>query len=161
MAIDKKFTDGYVNMQFDDVKLRWGQLQPHQYDQYSPAGAPPGEKKWVTDLLINDKLGKALKKEGFNVKQDADGYYLNVSKKCEKSDGTPNRPVTIVGRDGKVPITEELGNGTEANVKVSARKWGTVQTITVYIDAVQVLKLVEYNGTSGFSDVGEADAVPF
>jgi len=160
MAIDKKFTDGYVNLRFDGVVLRWAKVQKGQFDQYTPQGAPAGEKKWVTDIRLNDKLAKSLKAEGFNVKKDKDGYFLSASKKCEKKDGTPNNPVLIVGKDGKTIVENELGNGTVANVKVVARKWGTVSTITVYLDAIQVVDLVEFSGKSGFDAIEDGDDEP-
>ena len=155
--VDAKFDD-YQNMTIKDVEVKWAKVQPHQFDQYTPKNAPAGPKKWAVDIVLNDTLAKALKKEGFNVKKGTEGNsFVHASKNKKKKDGTDNMPIKIVGMDGRTPVTDELGNGTKCNIKVSAKKWGTVSTITLYLDSIQVLDLVKYEGGSGFEDLSTDD----
>jgi len=163
VKIDAKFNK-YVNISLDDVELKWCKAQSAtgQFDQYSPPGMPKGEKKWTCQIVLNETLAKNLIKDGFNVKQDKDGdWCLPSSKKCEKADGTPNRPVVIVGKDGFTPITTELGNGTKANVKCSARKWPTTAKITVYLEGIQVVDLVEHSSVSFVNLEDDKEEVSF
>lgn len=158
ITIDKKF-DKYQNLSFNAVGLKWAKCQSAtgQFDQYSPPGMPKGEKKWTCQLVLNEVLATDLESKGFNVKKDKDGdWILPTSKKCNKADGSPNRPVVIVGKDGFTPIAVNLGNDTVANVKCSARKWPTTQKITVYLEGIQVLDLVEH-ASLGFDNVEEGE----
>jgi len=156
--VDAKFND-YVELKFENVEVKWAKVQPHQGDSFQ--GAP---EKWTIDIILQEKLAKSLEKEGFLIKNDGTNYWITPkSAKFEKDGVTQKKPILIVGRDGQTLITEELGNGTKVNIKVSAKKWPNVSKVSTYINAIQVLKLVEFSGggQSGFAAVAEEEASDF
>lgn len=112
---------------------------------------------WKLDAVLTDDEAKSMEAAGFGVKADkkTGEKTLTIKTKCIKKDGTKNRYPTVVGRDGKTPFTEEVGNGSICNIKVWAKQ-NVVKGETflnAYINAVQVVEHVARG--AGFDDVRE------
>lgn len=153
MAVAQKFCDDYVDVPLNGVKVRWAKVHPHQWDSFQG-----GPKKHCIDVMISDEQAATFKKGGFLVKGEKGEYFLTPKAKGDK-DAPDYRPLSIVGRDGRTPVTAEIGNGSTVNIILSARKWTSVAKISTYIGGIQVLDLVEYSGGTGFANVDE-DADP-
>lgn len=162
MAIDQKYKDGYVNFIIPNVEVFWAHV-------YTPDTAF-GDSKWSIEMRLPDgELATNMKDAGFNIKDktDKNGNVIKnvlVAKKATHSKSGENEPPTIVGLDGRTKFTENIGNGSICNVKVSAKAWKVrgKWILSLYLEGVQVLKHVEYNG-GGFPDMTGAatEDVPF
>jgi len=149
VTIDKKYDD-YVDFPLMNAPVKWAKVQPHQGDSYK--GAP---EKFGICVYLPKKLAAEMKKAGFLIKEDDDGFFVNPKRaKFEKDGTTLKAPIFIVGRDGRTLITDEIGNGSVCNINISAKNWDT-GFISTYIKGIQVLDLVEYKGAGGFTDVDE------
>jgi len=146
MAIDKKFED-YQPVSFSNKKVQWCKLQTP--DEYK------GKKSWTLQLIydMTDPQDKAeadlLLASGFNIREKNGVTFLAVKKDADKNPDCPH----CVGPDGKTPFTDEIGNGSVVNVNASAKKWDVCDTITLYIEGVQVVEHVAYAKGAGFGDV--------
>ncbi len=153
--IDAKYDD-FVALPLKNVKIKWAKVFPGQEDSYNN-----GPAKWSINVYINDKLGKDMKKAGFNVKEDDDGMYIVPKKNVLNAKGGENKAISVVDTDGRTPFVKDLGNGTLVNINISAKKWPNVAKIATYIGAIQVLEHVEYNRGAGFEDLsGTGGDVP-
>ena len=127
------------------VKVKWAALQSPD-TRY--------EHCWKVNLILSKEQAEKMMAVGFNVSQDKDGdYFLVAKKKCRTKEGKLQTAPLVVGRDGRTPFTEELGNGSTVNaqvfskyVEVKGETW-----LTAYLNSVQVLEHVPYSG-SGFED---------
>lgn len=70
-----------------------------------------------------------LKQEGLmnGIKKDDDGYYLNVSRppsvNVKGGKVISLGPIELLSEDGKTPYHGEIGNGTDATLKVEIRRY--------------------------------------
>ncbi len=155
IKIDRKFEDNYVPCSFRNKPCQWAKIQTP--DDYK------GKHTWSIQLIYNmsdpqeKKEADALKAAGFNVREKNGVTFLAV-----KSDADKNpKPPLCVGPDGKTPFTEDLGNGTIVNVNASARHWSVCETITLYLEGVQVVNHVPYKKGAGFDAIGTEEVIPF
>ena len=154
IKIDPKFEANYVPCSFRNKPCQWAKLQTP--DDYK------GKHKWSIQLIYNmsdpneKKEADALKAAGFNVREKNGVTFLEIKKDADRNPTPP----PCVGPDGKTPFTEELGNGTIVNVNAFAKKWDVCETITLYLEGVQVVNHVPYQKGSGFEDVTEEE-IPF
>ena len=157
MAIDPKFEDNYVPVSFRNKKVQWAKLfTPDDYK---------GKKTWTLQLIYDmdnakDKAeASALKKAGFNIREKNGVTFLELKRSADKYPDWNE----VYGPDGKTKWTEgDLGNGTLVNVNASAKKWDVCETITLYLDEVQVVSHVPYQKSGGFGDLTqEQNEIPF
>lgn len=141
-TIDAKFND-YVPVSFTNKKVQWAKLRTP--DEYK------GNKKWTLQLIYDmtdptdQAESAALLAAGFNVREKNGVTFLTVSSDANKN---PDRP-HVVGPDGKTPFEDEIGNGSVLNVNASAKKWDVCDTISLYINGVQVVEHVAYAPAGG------------
>jgi hypothetical protein len=115
----------------------------------------PAVPTWELQLRTRDKeVKKAWEAIGINAKpimsQDDetkfDYWRVNLSKKSIKADGTPAKPIVVVNGRLDAIDTDNIGNGSIANVRVTTREYikdGATKT-AVTLAAVQIIKLVKY-----------------
>ena len=119
----------------------------HLQREHSPFGQPI----WDTQVVTSDMdTVKQLMDAGVKMKKQDDGTFkANVKRNVMNRKGEKNTPVTIVDSN-KQPIPEgtTVGNGTIANLKLFSYDWsvGGKSGTSAMLSAVQVMKLVEYNG---------------
>lgn len=114
-------------------------------------------REWSLDVVVNEETEERLKAEGLGkrLKENKNGEtYIKFSRKEFKSDGTPNKPIRIVGPDGKTewPLDKKIGNGSTVNINFAInehKKYGNLTNIL----SMQVYKPVAYDG-------GEFEANP-
>lgn len=160
MAIDQKFKDGYVNFIVPNVPVYWCHL--------TRPDTAFGDSKWSIEMRLPDgELAKNLKDSGFNMKdkKDKQGNIIKnclVAKKATQGKEGPNKAPMVVHLDGKTPFTEDIGNGSICNVKVQAKAWKVngKWILSLYLEGVQVVEHVAYNG-GGFEDLTGGSDVPF
>lgn len=124
-------------------KIRWCKLQ----------GAPSwgfenSFKEWSADVYVDEQTIEKLKTEGLEkrIKTSRDGeQYVKFSRKELKKDGTPNKPIRIVGPDGKTefPSSQKIGNGSTVNVNFAINENARYGNLTNIL-SMQVYELVEY-----------------
>ena len=135
-------------MILSNVELYWAKLDPSNPDK----GFSGDKPQWNTQLRTRSKdQCKEWKEIGLNVITDDDDegiiYRVNVRKDALKKDGSPNKPVPVVGPD-LMPVEDvtSIGNGTVANVKLRTFEWKFQgkEGVGVRLDAIQVTSLKEY-----------------
>ena len=165
VVIDPQYKAKYVPMMFRNVKLGWTHLR-------KPDTAF-GNNKYSADINLEDPAQIAQAKAmGFDLKTKKDpdknpvDNILSSKKNAMSKEGEAVDPPIVVGLDGKTPFTEEIGYGTLANVKVSARAWdlfdkdagGKVWKLYAYVDKIQVIKHVPRSG-GGFDDLSGQEEI--
>lgn len=135
-----------------NVELHWARLDPNSPDM----GFSGDKPQWNVQLRTRSKEQcEEWKKLGMNpqVNDDDDGIFYRVSlrKDALSKDGSANKPVPVVGAD-VMPLDDvtKIGNGTIANVKVRNFEWKFQgkEGIGFRLEAIQVVKLIEYAGKS-------------
>lgn len=129
--------------------------------------SPFGTSQWELQVRTSDKAqAKGWKDEGINVRENDDDngkyFFANLKRKAifEKTGEDMSPPVVV---DGKLMPLEasKLGNGSVGNVQVLTRpyEFGGRKGISVVLKAVQVTKLIEYQGSSGlaFEEIGDTE----
>lgn len=137
-----------INSDLKMVTVEWVKCAQDNPDEFK------GTKKWCMDVLLSESLAKALKDKGFNVKANKEGKdYIRPHKKCMVG-AKPQIAPKFVGRDGKTEVDPAIvGNGSVVNVKVFCKKYPETEFVSMFIDKVQVVNLVEYGAN-------EFDAIP-
>ena len=121
---------------------------------------------WSVTLILDDKAAEKFKKLGANVRKDKDGRnLLKVKRKKILKDGTQQSPPVFVGRDGRTPFPEEIGDGSIVNIKLWAKQYTTGEgetRLVTYLNAVQVVEAQPPNNASFDPiDDDDGDAIPF
>ena len=133
-------------------KVKWAMVQADRPDTKY-------EHCWKCNIILDEEWKDNLLKSGFKVHQDKDGdWVLVVKRKCKTRDGKTQSPPKVVGIDGRTKVEDAVGNGSLCNIIVYA-KYQTVNsktTLQAYLNAIQVLDLVPYEGGGGFKDETEA-----
>ena len=122
---------------------------------------PAQAKALVEESKEVDPKGKGIK-----IKKEEDGTLTyRFRRKESRPDGTLNHPPVAVGKDGKTPFTENIGNGSICNVqyifvKYEHPKFGA--GVTNDFKGIQVIEHVEYGEKDGgvFEDEGEESYTP-
>jgi len=133
------------NYRIDNVELNWAKLDPQR-----PTEAF-GNIQWEMQISTDDaNLAKEWSAIGLNVKEKDGKFNCGLKRKAHKKDGSPNRPVTVVGADNTPLDPTKIGNGSRGNVILyrynydySGRKG-----MGAMLNGVQVIDLVEYNPVS-------------
>jgi hypothetical protein len=153
MELKAEFVEGAV-LPLSNVKVKWAALQEPD-TKFEPC--------WKIDIIITEEQANNLKAVGFKCRQDSDGdWILRAKKKVRTKSGKAQRAPLVVGRDGRTPITDNVGNGSLCNVNVYAKyvEVAGVTHLPCYLNEVQVIDLVPYSGSTGFKPIPE-ETVPF
>lgn len=109
-------------------------------------------KEWTIDLLLTDAGVKQIEDLGIKDRikskpeyNDGNPYFIFRQKEL-RADGTPNQIPVVVAADGS-PWDQNtlIGNGSTVDVKFQFVDYGTGKFPGVYLQAVRILDLVEYN----------------
>jgi len=158
--IEQKYKDGYVSFKLSNVEVWWAYLQK--------TDTAFGNNKWCMEMRLEDGVANQLKDIGFNIvdKEDKEGNEIKNIFKAKKEKltkkGKEQKKPLVYAADGVTIMTEDVGNGSICNVMLQAKAWpirGKWQ-LGAYIDKVQVVKHVPYEGGDSFEDVSEESA-PF
>ena len=160
-------------------KLMYAKL--NQPDTYK------GASRWTVDLLLDSeglKRAKALnlRIKKVNKKGEAayadkfpgyDGSFLRLTRNTHTRTGEPMEPPRIMDAKRNVvsPATTMIGNGSDAKVKmyvkrdISAEDFEQFGGYKAYLNAVQIINLVQYDRSSGpdsdfFDEEGSFEAPP-
>ena len=127
-------------------------------DPENPA-EPFGTLQWEVQALVpEDRLSEIEDLGRIRAHSDYDlipeGFLaVNLRRKAFTRDGKPNFPVEFVDINKK-PITNyrNIGNGSTANVKIYRREYDVAgrQGISTILSGIQMITLVEYNGSVDF-----------
>lgn len=124
--------------------------------------------KWSINLYVTSEQLAELKAQGIEPKVDKDGVpFVQAARKPKSNKGTEIDPPRVVDADRK-PFAKNIGNGSVCNVIVSIYDW-TFQKKEgkgVWLEAVQVVELKEYEGREDFDEpvgaqVKNEDDLPF
>lgn len=129
------------------------------------------ESVWKVDIILTEQLYNEFGEVGFNVrkkdyKDDKGEQFIITSKrKTHKRNGDPMYPPNIYDANAqRWDNSINIGNGSILNYQVAAqyREVNGKIHLPLYLNAVQVVKLVEYQG-SPFGKVSSPDSeeVPF
>jgi hypothetical protein len=125
------------------------------------------KKQWSIDMVLDETWKEKLQGSNFNVKQDADGdWVLKAYRLCETRSGKEMSPPDVIDID-KQPFTEGVGNGSKCRVRVFCKCTSPQDPtrVVAYLDTVQVVEHVPYNGGSDsdfdVTDGDFSDDVPF
>ena len=146
---------------FRNVPVKWAKL-------VEPDRPSWGGSFWKIDMLLSKKQAADFKKIGFNVKVNGDGEdYLTCTRKEVTTAGKTQKPPKVIDRDG-METDENIGNGSVCNLKVWCKYWSSpsgTEGLKPYLDAVQIVDLVEYAGGARLGAVAKDDKtemeVPF
>lgn len=136
-------TDKPVQIVLNNVSVKYAKLiKPGQaFDEGQP-------DLWSVNMYVTDEDNDRLKDFGCVPKEDRDGHYYFIAKRNVKNkQGDPVPPPALV--DGrKLPITDEIGNGSVCNIAVTPFSWekGKKRGVILYLNAVQVVNLIPRNG---------------
>lgn len=119
-------------------------------------GYENAHKEWTIDVEVDEKTQERIKKEGLGdkIKTKDGATFVTFKRKEFKADGTPNKPIRIVGPDGKSEWDQKtkIGNGSTVNVNFAINEYKPGK-FTWNILSMQVWELVGYDG-------GEFEANP-
>lgn len=111
------------------------------------------KREWSLDLEIDADTKKLLAKEGLGPKiklsKDGEYEYLSFKRPEFRKDGTPAKPIRIVDAQKNAwPADTKIGNGSVVNVSfvINETEYNGKKHKKPGIIAIQVLKLVEYEG---------------
>lgn len=121
-------------------------------------------KEWKMDIKISKETAKEMKGFGLadRVKMKADYLdgepYLSFKQPEFKRDGKRNKPIAVYNILGK-PWDQEtlIGNDSDIEIKFQKVDYGPGKKSGAYLRSVRILKLVPYQGSSGFATVDEND----
>ncbi len=128
-------------MILNDVTLNWTCInQPNT--KYTP--------RWETQAIVSAAQKKVLEGHGLKVKVEEDGTFsMRFKRNCETYAGKANKQ-PIVLDENKVPITDEIGNGSIGNVQYRVYEYKQYGGgISSDLQAIQVTDLKTYAGKDG------------
>lgn len=130
-----------------NVELFFAKLNPSKpnarFDKENPT--------WEVQIRTRDKSqAKSWKDMSLNVKTDDDDggifYKATLKKKSKKRDGTPQKPVDLVGGDLSQLDPDKLGNGSVGNVRIYQYDYDVAgkKGVATMLMGIQVTKYKEY-----------------
>lgn len=130
-----------------NVELFFAKLNPSKpnarFDKENPT--------WEVQIRTRDKAqAKSWKDMSLNVKTDDDDggifYKATLKKKSKKRDGTPQKPVDLVGGDLSQLDPDKLGNGSVGNVRIYQYDYDVAgkKGVATMLMGIQVTKYKEY-----------------
>jgi len=140
-------------MILSNIEIRWARLDPLQVDMGYDKATP----QWNLQAITRDKKqAEEWKSAGLAPKPDTDDtgifYRIQVKKLATNKDGSPAKPVIVVGSD-LMPFEDpsRIGNGTIANVKVRTFDYDFQgrKGVGLRLEAVQITQLEAYEGAGG------------
>ena len=131
-----------VELTLKNVSARYAKLftPGKAYEESAPA-------EWSMNMYVDDEGRDTLMAHGCLPKEDKDGAEYFVAKRATKSRAGAEVKPPIVVDAKKAPFTEDVGNGSVCNVRVTLFPWtkGKQKGVKIYLQAVQVLTHVPYN----------------
>ena len=127
-----------------DVTFNWGKL----VDKHSPFGT----LQWDVQVVTKDEATKAqLESAGVKMKSGEQGYYANIKRKANKSNGEPQEPPVVVDHlkekmsDSAV---KAMGNGSKGHIKLFSYDYnmGGREGTSAMLVALQITDYVKYEG---------------
>lgn len=115
------------------------------------------EPAYQVDLCLDENTKKLVESDGLTVKNKGDerGDYVTLKRKVMKRDGEKRQPPRVTDShcnpwDGKL-----IGNGSICNIKYTPYEWNAAgrSGVSAFLDAVQIINLVEYRGSNDFEKV--------
>ena len=154
-----------TNVVIKDVIFYWAKLG-------NPV-SPFGQSQWELQIRFTKKRVKEMEQYGKVKETDEAGIFsINLKKKAELKDGSPAKPVKVVGtRKDEEIDPRTIGNGSKGNVKVMLKDYQikgpngrvTKEGTQVMLIAVQVTDLIVYepkNGGDDFDYDSDEDEAP-
>lgn len=170
------FTTGVVTLVYPKL---------NEPDVYTPKRGKPAKPKYKTDWSepneeaeqkLQDYLKKMAKKLCPNADVDSDDFGLPWKKNKEGETifrtstgltteaGKLIRPAVFDAKNQSIPVTQSIGGGTKARLNMSIGVYPDEDGITLYLNQVQVLEMVEsrygksaFDEAEGFSYKGADD----
>lgn len=134
-----------------NVELHWAKLDPE-----NPV-KPFEDIQWEAQIHTTDKAVADEWAKNYLPVKERDGVYVaQLKRNAFKRDGTPNTPVSVVGRRLEPVNPNTIGNGSVANLKVYQFNYpqngGGVGS---RLSGVQIVNLKEYtpNTSGGFEAI--------
>ena len=126
----------YVPFTLKGVLLQWAKHLTEPDTEFDPVG------KYKVNCIVDEDIAREMKEIGFNVKKNKDDEYFVVP--TRKPDlGLP--PVENVR--GEAVDARKIGNGTIADVEVKAKYYPKLGRLSIYIEKITIIDLVEYEGS--------------
>ena len=106
--------------------------------------------KYEVNLVVDREVAENFSQRGFKIKEMEDiGPALMIRRNVnweDKQGNTHTRPAPKLFDKAKLPLDCQVGNGSR--VKVQYREWEKGEWSGLDFQAMQVLDLVEYSGSS-------------
>lgn len=134
--------------------------------QWAIVGNPDADGLWRVDIYASDAELKELEAMGVPIKEnDKEGdpmfgkKFAYAKRKSKSQAGTAISPPTVVDSKRNA-FSGLIGNGSVCNVRVSIYDWTYLKKSgkNIWLEAIQVVDLVEYGGDSGFDEVPDGFA---
>ena len=126
--------------------------------------SPFGTEIWDVQLRTEDEQVAAdLMAVGVNMKKHDDGYFhANVKRPTVSRKGEKMQPVVVVDKNKQPIVDTGIGHGSKGHVKLFSYDWSNMgkSGTSAMLVAMQVVDLIEYNGSSG-PDFDVEDASDF
>lgn len=129
------------------VEVAWAHVQsPSQFDKYSIDAYIPKE---LAKKLTDEGVGGMCKKDKKAQKNKVGDILWQFKTNAKDKEGKPTRKPPIVDSK-RDPFTKLIGNGSICNIQYNVKDWtyGTKKGKSPFLERVQVLELVEYEGGS-------------
>ena len=114
------------------------------------------EPVFSINLLVDEDVAQSFASKGYGIKQMQEGPALVIKRKVAQKNGKLNKVPKLLDSNNE-ELDVLVGNGSE--VKVQYREWETTNHYGSFkgldLQAVQVLDLVPYGGSSDAADGSE------
>ncbi len=160
---------------FISGKLNWAKVLGAPVTNYNKDG-----REWTFELEPNEAGIQTILKNGLEDRIKGKGYFKGqkgqyaerepfiILKRTEfDKEGEANKPIRVYDADDKAwdpmlddkgNVTNLIGNGSAADVKVDIRDYGVGKKKGFYPAAIRVTDHVEYEGGGEFGGMAEDDA---
>lgn len=135
-AMKEMFQSGkYVPFVMRGVLLQWARHLNEPDTEFDKVG------KYKVNCIIDAEIAEEMRTVGFNVKKNKDDEEFVVPTRKPEHGKCP-----IVDSSGDAIDATKIGNGTIADVHVKAKYYPKLDSLAIYLEKVEVLDLVEYDG---------------
>ncbi len=115
------------------------------------------EPAWQLDLCLDDNTKKLAESDGLVIKNKGDdrGDFITLKRKVMTRTGDQREAPRVTDSQNNPWDTKSIGNGSKCNIKYSTFEWAAAgrSGVSGFLNAVQVVDLVEYNGKADFEAV--------
>lgn len=108
--------------------------------------------RWEVNIYPDEETCAMLEQEyklELKTEKDTGEKFYKCTRSVTTAKGKELTPPKVVGRDPKVPFTENIGNGSICNVMVTIREVDAFgqKKMKAYLDGIQVMEHVPYGET--------------